>query len=192
MLYLTDWIGALKNFLLPGNRFKFLGKQKACISVFVVFTCSCNVKGTFWTIDDSPHFAQPENGSRSSYISVQKHAYSILQFLLKPSTSPIAASFAVSSLDVIIAFTKSTLATKKVSVLVKYVIFVVVVVFNLCKNQLFSVNESFFDGKDTLVVLFKTIRWKYLTVAMFSSDSIAVRKEVVFWQCGALFNFGSP
>ena len=46
-LYLVDWIGTLKSLCLSVNKFIiFLAKIKCVVSVFVVFTSSCNVKGT--------------------------------------------------------------------------------------------------------------------------------------------------
>ena len=39
--------GTLMNKYVSGNKFIFfLAKEKRILSVFVVFTCSCNIKGT--------------------------------------------------------------------------------------------------------------------------------------------------
>ena len=46
-LCLGDWIGTLLDNFLSVDI--FLAKKKRVLSVFVVFTCSCNVKGTLWT-----------------------------------------------------------------------------------------------------------------------------------------------
>ena len=79
-------------------------------------------------------------------MGIQKHAFLFIAFL------------AVSSLDIIVAFTESTLVTNKISVLVKTVVFVMPNFDNLCKNQVVSVIFEFLAGKHKLVVLFKTKR----------------------------------
>ena len=80
-----------------------------------------------------------------------------MQLLLKPYSSTIAF-LVVSSIEVIVAFTKSTLETNKMSVRLKNVIFVVFNVYKLYKIQLVSLGVELLDGKDTPVVLFKTRR----------------------------------
>ena len=94
-------------------------------------------------------------GSLSSYIGVKK--LSTMQLLLKQYTSAFA-SLVASPLNVIVIFTKSTVVTNKVWVLVKTVNFVKFNVYNLCKNSVVFVNADFFNGKNTPVVLFKTKR----------------------------------
>ena len=59
-LYLVVWNRTLGNNCLLGTKFIFfLAKKKRVLSVFVVFTCSCNLKGTLWTNNQAPHFPQP-------------------------------------------------------------------------------------------------------------------------------------
>ena len=41
-------------------KFAFSTNKKRFLSVFVVFTCSCNVKRTLWTKKQAPHFPQPK------------------------------------------------------------------------------------------------------------------------------------
>ena len=62
-------------------------------------------------------------------------------------------------------------------------------IYNLCKSQVVFVNVELLDGKSTIVVLLKKKKQTYLFVEMFSNIFIAVSKEVVFWQCGAITIF---
>ena len=56
-LFLVDWNRAITYNCLLGTKFIFfLAKKKHFLSVFVVFTCSCN---TLWTSKQAPHFPQP-------------------------------------------------------------------------------------------------------------------------------------
>ena len=68
------------------------------------------------------------------------------------------ASLAMCPLDVIVASTKSVLAANKAVIFVETLNSVLFNVNNVCKNQLVSMRFKFFDGKDSLVVLFKTKR----------------------------------
>ena len=74
-------------------------------------------------------------------MSVQKHVIHSIAIFVE------AVYVDVSSLDVIVAFRKSTLVTNKISVAVKSVNFVMSNVYNLCKNQMVYVNVEFFDGR---------------------------------------------
>ena len=60
LLYLVDWIGTLSNNCLLGTEFIFFFSQKKrVLSDFVLFTCSCNTKGTSWTNNQAPYLPQP-------------------------------------------------------------------------------------------------------------------------------------
>ena len=52
----------------------FLAKKKRVLSVFVVFTCSCNVKRTLWTNNQAP-IVTTINGSRNCYITTNRFAF---------------------------------------------------------------------------------------------------------------------
>ena len=56
-LYLVDWNGTISKIVCRVT--SFLATKKRVWSVFVVFTCFCNVKGGLWTNNQAPHFPQP-------------------------------------------------------------------------------------------------------------------------------------
>ena len=63
-------------------------------------------------------------------------------------------------------------------------------VHKLYKNLFVFLNVDFLNGKGTLVVLFKTKRWTYLTAGMFSNILIAVNKEVAFDNVAPILTLG--
>ena len=90
-------------------------------------------------------------------MSVLKHDFRSIAVFIETIHAPIA-SLVFTSLDLTVVFTKLTLEIDTISVRVKTVNFVIANVNNLCKNPLLSKIVDFLDGKETLVVLFKTKR----------------------------------
>ena len=140
---------------MPSDRFIFSGTEKNW------FICFCRpyvlLYRKSYLVNERLRstFSKTKYASRSSYMS---HHFSPLQFLLQQYTSPIAAPLVVNFLDVIIVFTKSTLLTHKISVLLKNFNLMVVDVYTFCMNHSVSVNDDFREGEHTIVVLLKMKR----------------------------------
>ena len=71
-------------------------KRKRVLSVFVVFTCSCNVKGTFWTNNQAPQFSTTINVYRSCYINTNRFAFPSVETVLARTINISKSDFSVS------------------------------------------------------------------------------------------------
>ena len=61
--------------------------KKRVLSVFVVFTCSCNIKSISWKNNQAPHFPQTINGFRSCYVTLKRFTFLSVETILARTTN---------------------------------------------------------------------------------------------------------
>ena len=155
-----------------------MAKKKRVLSGFVVFTC-CIVISTFRTSDQGSLLTVSVDGSWSCCMTIMQLAFfPAAVFVEKKTRYPI--NCLVNTSDVIVTCTKSTFVRNKTAVDVHTVIFVIVMINNLCKVQMFTVNVEFPDRKDTFVVLFSVLDCWSVFECLYGSET----ESCLFKMCG--------